>query len=241
MIKLIGERGSRLSKLFVAGLIALASAVGACSLSDGGSDSTASPTIDSPLAPVASRSTVIGAPTPDYRTPFPPNNFPEGECRDPVFDLIEYPSPDRVFHAGESMTATIRYDAPNCRELRATFGIRHVEGSPRFEFYCRMTDGSIPEHCADDGFNGNVPIDPILLTETAGVVTITARPGVFPPTNLESDPDLEGARVCSVILSVNDGVDGGSRSSQQWNIGCPEGHYGPFPRSHPFAPRMRER
>lgn len=167
-----------------------------------------------------------GSPTPDFRMPVPPFNEGEGDCHDPVFELVDYPSPDRVFHTGETLSATVRYEAANCTELRATFGVRHVAGSPRFEFYCNQ-NGTVPDHCMH-GFDGNIFSEDVVLAGPTGTVTITAQPGEFPPESLESHPDLDGAQLCSVVLSVNDGIEGGSASYQQLDVGCPEGHYPPY-------------
>jgi hypothetical protein len=160
----------------------------------------------------------------DYRTPFPPFNDGDGPCRDPHFKLLLTLPVEHVYHTDETMSANVLYDAPGCKTLKVTFGIRHVPGSPRYEFYCQ--DRSVyPEDSGicEYGFDGNIGSNTVDLASPFGAVTLTAQPGAFPPAELASEPDLEGAQVCAVVVEVSDGIPDGSSSFQQINVGCPEG------------------
>ncbi len=163
----------------------------------------------------------------DYRTPFPPFNDGDGPCRDPHFKLLLTLPVEHVYDTGETMSVNVLYDAPGCKTLKVTFGIRHVPGSPRHGFYCpNKTAARTPTSYADvctDGFSGNIGSNTVDLPSPFGVVTLTAQPGVFPPAEVASVPDLEGAQICSVVVVVSDGIPGGSSSLQQINVACPEG------------------
>lgn len=160
----------------------------------------------------------------DYRTPFPPFNNGDGPCHDPHFRLLLTLPAEHVYYTGETMSVNVFYDAPGCKTMSGTFGIRHVQGSPRYEFYCRdRTPQPGYESICEPAFGGSIPIRAVDLTSPSGVVTLVAEPGTFPPAEFASVPDLEGAQVCAVVVEVSDGIPDGSRSLQQINVACPEG------------------
>ncbi|MBI5284251.1 MAG: hypothetical protein HY874_04070 [Chloroflexi bacterium] len=162
----------------------------------------------------------------DYRTPFPPFNDGDGPCHDPQFTLVLTLPTEHVYHTGETMSANVLYDAPGCKTMSGSFWVRHEPGSPRYGFYCpsETPAASFAPPLADctDGFGGSIGSNVLDLTSSSGVVTLTAQPGTFPPAELASIPDLEGARVCALVVEVSDGIPDGSSSFQQINVACPE-------------------
>ena len=169
----------------------------------------------------------IATPTPtdaserDSRARFPPYNEGAGPCHDPKFHLEAAPEPSRVFHSTDALSVTVTYDAPGCAMMTAYFGVRHTIGSPRYDYYCTARTATAGLGVCKHGFDGNVPAVDVPLTAPRGTVTLIASPGTFPPDDLASVPDIEGAVLCAIVLGANDGVPGGSHSFQQLDLGCP--------------------
>lgn len=157
----------------------------------------------------------------DPRTPFPPFNEGDGPCHDAHFSIDPPPPADRVYHAGDTLSVTVRYDAQGCTKLTGTFGVRHLPGSPRYRYYCKDKTPPLADlDPCERGFDGNIPANKVDISTASGTATLIAQPGTFPPTELASVPDLEGAELCAVVVQASDGIEGGSWSFQQLDIAC---------------------
>jgi hypothetical protein len=88
----------------------------------------------------------------------------------------------------------------------------HVNGSPWAKHYC------VESGCTNGGINSNIFGQAVMLDEPSGTITFVGQPGEFPPVDLASPPNLEGFRVCSLVVSFNDGEPDGSRASEQLNV-----------------------
>src|SRR5207244_6707842 len=69
---------------------------------------------------------------------------------------------------------------------------------------------------------GNIPSNEVEVSGSSGSVTLVAQPGSFPPTDLATVPDVDGARVCAVVLIASNRDPFGGSLSQQFDLCCRE-------------------
>jgi hypothetical protein len=166
-------------------------------------------------------------PTPIDVTPYIPTEIADTLTPTPVLavgcaaGISLSPASDdigRVYHSGETLSVTINYTAPGCRDASASFDGEYVADSPRYRQVCRHQCGdSIPWSFDSEQF----PLD-----GPTGTVTIKAalqRLFATPEAN-QVDP-LEGFRLCRVTVTFNDGVIGGTTYKSV--MGSPETRFPP--------------
>jgi hypothetical protein len=147
-------------------------------------------------------------------------------CGSDISLIVTGESPiGRSYHDGDQLSVRLRYHTPGSKELGAIFDGIHTDGSPWYEYWC-ITPGTLLTACTEDRINSMLidsGTDAIPLSGDDGEVTITTKGGTFPPTELDSEPPLEGFTLCRVSITLDDGVDegGGPDARLQLGDGCP--------------------
>jgi hypothetical protein len=118
-----------------------------------------------------------------------------------VVEAIDPPF-GHVFHRSDEVAIDLFYDAPGCRNVSVTFEGEHLAGSPRYESYCGRQCGTSISSRYDSG--------QVELNGTSGTLTVLKRDGPFPRTSDREANSLEGFRLCSLIITLNDGALGGA-------------------------------
>ena len=147
-----------------------------------------------------------------FRAAVQATNVAKGPCHDASFSVVGDDGTDRVYRDGDPLVITLEYDAPGCADARLTFGGFHINGSPWARHYCN------PEGCSRGGFGSNIYAETIAITEPAGRLTFTGKPGTFPPIDIGSPPNLEGFQLCSIVVGFSDGRFDGSHTGEQLDL-----------------------
>ncbi len=163
-----------------------------------------------------------------YPWAFPPNDIFTGACNDPRFRIDGMPERGRIYREGEELAITIAHDTPGCRQMYVEFEGLFEVGSPGFNHFCDALEQEAREAVCDESIPSSFWSAPLSFSETTGKLTLTAVPGTSPaadpsspPASVTTSPDsIEGFKLCSITISVNDGVKNGSRSSQRVHVDC---------------------
>jgi hypothetical protein len=113
-----------------------------------------------------------------------------------------------------------------------TFSGNHSEDSPWYEHWCNgpgrqeLIDLGAPaawveETTCADGISSTFGTS-FELQSPEGVIEISPEEGEFPPNGPDSDPQLDGFRLCTLVIRVTDGGIATSSSRQQIELDCDE-------------------
>jgi hypothetical protein len=153
-----------------------------------------------------------------------PRNAGVGPCADPRFRINGMPERERTYVATDVVGIDIQVRAAGCSDVMATFVGRFEKGSPWYNQVC-------PNGCETEYVDGIVHSRSTPLEDGQQTVTLIAEPGLEREPEPSSPPgspvsplpsSVEGMRLCSIELVVTDGVQGGSRSSQEVFVDCEE-------------------
>ncbi len=166
----------------------LACSCGSKTLTSASSRASASPALPSPAAAASAR------------------------CGDGASARVAASPVGRSYHDGDTLSITVDFTAPGCKEIAASFGGFHAPGSPWYKHQCFPSCGGRVSSVFQ---SSAVP-----LQAASGETTLVAKTGTFPPPDFSSPPDLEGFTLCVVHVLLDDGVFGGRSYQQDIGTSC---------------------
>ena len=186
----------RWSALFLAGLAVAASAGCEDRSSDGSQPPAAATVMTVPtLGPTAIVNTGEG-PT-SLSTP--------GPCNAASFEIVSGTPFGQALPPAEDISITIEYEAPGCSRVGGFLSGRHVPGSPWFEHFCGATSSFGYPCVKTKSLSSNYNVDADLPTPAGSINLVGVPDPEDPPTNVATDPSVEGFVLCGVILTFFEG------------------------------------
>jgi len=170
-----------------------------------------------PGSPPRPYATVVGRDEASPPMATVPLNEGIGPCHDPYFKLPVLPEYKHVFVGGEVMSVEVQYSAPGCKTMAVTFAGRHRQGSPWYNYWCNEHLKINCGRWTETDFGRRMP-----LTSDAGSVMFRVGTGhdegILIPD--EERISLEGFQLCALVIYLTDGVQNGSSTWQQVDLGC---------------------